>query len=341
MRFRFPAASITPTAEPYVPALADYADNALDVVVSGSVHRHNSYARLSFRTSGTSLRLGYWANFPSNSWLTIVVNGVFDQSVPLTADGAEHTVDVTLPSGVNKVVEVWEGPQYAWEPTIQTGGIVRSIEMLDATLVKIAPVPPARRVVFYGDSISQAYPYAPHQSYIGLLRRDTTFDAEITSLGSGGRALFLDVDDPGLATTAANIAAMLADTAGTEELVFVMGTNDWYGTGGPPTSSSTLAAFQTNVEDLIDAVHAARPSAIVHLVSPLARSDEATPNANGDVLQDFRDVLESVASTRSAWCTYYDASAVLNLGTDYYDGVHLLPVGNTNFKSWLRSTVLT
>jgi lysophospholipase L1-like esterase len=322
-----------------VPTLADYHDVIPSAVetVDAPIERRNAFARLRFRTSGSQLRIGYWADFASNAWLTVVVDGVFNQRVTLTTDGAEHTTDISLPAGDAKVIDIWEGPQFAYEPSVNTGGVVTSLEMLDRPGYLNAPEAPAWRVVVYGDSITQGATGYPDESWIGLLRLDAAFTGQITSYGSGGRSLYRDSVAQGVATVAGILAEGLADVedGGTEDLIVAMGTNDW-----GLEEDGGVATFQTNIAALVDAVHASRSSATVHLVSPIDRNGEATPNANGDTLQDYRDAMQAVALTRGPWCVYHDASAVIDQSTYTSDGVHPTAAGYELIKAWVLSTVL-
>jgi len=325
-----------PANEPYAPVRADFGDSADEQILSGSIKRHNAFARIRIVTSGTSLRIGYWCNYPSYSALTILVNGVFNQTAMLNGDGAAHTVDVTLPAGSAKVVDIWESPQFWLEPNVQAG-VITSLEVLDGTLYVIPPAAPERRVVVYGDSISQGHPVEPKDSWIGLIRRTTSFRGfGITSYGSGGRQIYQDSVTPGLSTVASILSACLTDVqpGGRQDLVVAIGTNDW-GTG----PDGGVSNFQTRIATLVDAVHAAQSAARVQLVSPIIRSGEATPNGNGNTLAQYRTAMSTVASTRSSWCTYWDASSVMTLG-DLGDGVHPLAVGYVKMANFILGTVL-
>jgi hypothetical protein len=116
--------------------------------------------------------------------LTVSINGVV-QAVTLTSDGSAHTTDVMLPAGPLKNVEIWEGPQFGpSEPNVTSGGVVTSLEALDDKLFIIRPKAPSRRVVVYGDSISQGYPVQPQASWVGGIRLSPSFvGGGITSYG--------------------------------------------------------------------------------------------------------------------------------------------------------------
>lgn len=318
------------------PALSDYADSTDEQTLSGTIKRHNSFARLRIQTSGTSLRAGYWGNFPFNSHFTIVVNGTIDQTVILTGDGTPRTVDITLPAGANKLVDIWEGPQYGfYEPNIQAGGVVTSLQMLDSGFTMVAPSAPSRRTVIYGDSIANGYPVVVQQAYAGLLRLGGNVGG-VTVYGSGGRSIDTDRIHQTLSVVATKLSDALADVqgGGRQDLLVVIGTNDW----GQATDGGA-SNFQTSVATLADAVHALRPNAKVHLVSPIIRSGEATPNAQGNTLADYRTAMSNVASTRASWCVYWDASAVLTLA-DLADGVHPTPTGYQKLTTYFEGTVL-
>ena len=316
-------------SEPYAPLLSDYHDSTDEQTLSGAVKRHNSFARLKLITSGTSLRIGYVADFASNAWLTIFTNGA-PQTVTLTADGSAHTVDVTLPSGSTKVIDIWEGPQFGYyEPSIQSGGVVTSLEVLDGQFYMMAATRPTRRVIVYGDSISQGYPVVPASSYIGLIRQ-SKFDGGISSYGSGGRSIYEDKTQQTLAVVASILSAGLAlvQPGGRQDLLVAIGTNDW-----GQALDGGVANYQTSVATLVDLVHTSAPSAKVHLVSPIVRSGEATPNAQGNTLAQYRTAMSTVASTRGPWCTYHDASTVLTLG-ELSDGVHPNASGYATLASY-------
>lgn len=322
--------------QPYAPVLADCHDSTDEQTLSGSVKRHNSFARLRIRTSGESLRVGYFGDFTSNSMFTVCVNGELDQTVIVTGDGTARTTDIELPAGADKFVDIWEGPQYGfYEPNIQAGGVITSLEVLDGDLYLVPPLPPARRTVFYGDSISQGFPLVPEQSYIGLLRVGGNIGG-VTSYGSGGRSIEQDRAHQTLETLAEKLAAMLSDvrSGGRQDLVIVIGTNDW-----GQAIDGGAENFQDSIATLVDAVHELQPDAAVHLVSPVIREDEDVPNANGDTLQDYRDAMDITVETRSDWASYWNASEVLTLD-DLPDGVHPNATGYQKLATYFEGTVL-
>jgi lysophospholipase L1-like esterase len=337
LNFGTKSSQLVPVTEPYAPLLTDYHDSTDEKTLTGSVKRHNSFARLKLQTSGTTLRIGYVANFASNSWLTVSINGVV-QAVTLTSDGSAHTTDVMLPAGPLKNVEIWEGPQFGpSEPNVTSGGVVTSLEALDDKLFIIRPKAPSRRVVVYGDSISQGYPVQPQASWVGGIRLSPSFvGGGITSYGFGGRAIYLDYLTLGLAAIAAILASGLNDvqSGGRQDLVVAIGTNDW---GTVPDTG--VASFQTRIATLVDLVHASVPTARIQLVSPIVRNGEATPNANGDTLSAYRTAMSNVASTRSSFCHYWDASSVLTLA-DLADGVHPNAGGYAKMLAFYLGTVL-
>ena len=325
-------------SEPYAPVSADFGDSTDEQTLSGSIKRHNAFARIRIVTGGTSLRIGYWSSFPTYSHLTIVVNGVFDQTVSLNGDSTSRTSTVTLPAGAAKVVDIWESPQFWLEPYVQAG-VITSIEVLDGDMY-VAPIAaPSRRVVVYGDSISQGHPVEPKDSWIGLIRLASSsafLGGGITSYGSGGRQIYQDSLTPGLDTVAAILSSCLADVqpGGRQDLVVAIDTNDW-GTG----PDGGVSSFQTKIATLADAVHASQPAARVQLVSPIIRSGEATSNVLGNTLAQYRTAMSNVASTRSSWCSYWDASAVLTL-SDLGDGVHPNATGYAKMATYILGTVL-
>lgn len=336
----WPSLSASPvTPQPFLPELDDYHDGDDDEALTGtSIARHNPCARIVFMTSGTQLRIkavSTAASIASMRKMVITVNDVVDQVVTTDASGAEQTYDLTLPVGDAKRVAVWEGPFYSPEPNVQSGGILTSVEVLDASLTKVAPVGPEHRVVVIGDSISQGYPYSPDKGWPGLLRTDATVDAQVTLFGATARQFYQDTVTTTVPVLAAKLAAQLADVApgGVEDLIFALGTNDW-GDG-----ANFVAYFEEHLADLIDAVHAARPDATIRLLAPIVRQDEAVPNSRGEILQEYRDAMDTIASARGPWCVYFDASSVLTLG-QLGDGVHPTEAGYVILKNYVRDTVI-
>jgi lysophospholipase L1-like esterase len=74
----------------------------------------------------------------------------------------------------------------------------------------------------------------------------------------------------------------------------------------------------------LDAIHAARPQAVLFAQSPILQADEPA-NMFGDTLENYRQQIARVCLARSAWCTFVDGTDPAFPQPDELDidGIHL------------------
>ncbi len=302
--------------------------------------RRNALSRLKFTTSGTQLKLGVYTDLIGGAYdasFTVVVNGVVDQVVTTTPDSTTHLVTFTLNAAFGaKTVEIWEGRQYGVEPTVYTGARISSIDVLDDTFTMVAPSAPANRVVVYGDSISQGFVSgSTDHGWTGLLRLDGS-KGLVSCYGASGRALYSDASNPGIgggSGLAAILANMCSDGTGTRKLIICIGTNDW------GQSNDAVANFQTRLGTLVTDINAIDSTIAIHMVSPVIRQNESTPNSQGDTLGAYRTAYSTIAAAHPSYCTGHDGSTILTLA-DLVDGTHPTQGGYVKIYNYVKASVL-
>jgi lysophospholipase L1-like esterase len=144
----------------------------------------------------------------------------------------------------------------------------------------LAPPPtrPAHRYVAYGDSITQGY-YASAgttHTYPDQVARKKGWS--VVNMGFGGETT---VPSDGTAVGLLNGSTV----------TFAIGTNDW-GTSKP------LAAFVSDYNALLDAVRALQPSVPLYSLTPIWTGVEASPNAQGLYLHDYRQAITQIVQQR-------------------------------------------
>jgi lysophospholipase L1-like esterase len=171
----------------------------------------------------------------------------------------------------------------------------------------IAPAPPQRRWLCYGDSIAEGWCAAgPAGAWPARVGRE--WDLDVINLGYGGGAR-------GEIASAEEIAALPADVISISH-----GTNCWTRT------PHDAALFRAGLEAFLAIVRQRHPALPIVAVSPVLRADaESTRNRLGATLADLRSAFEAVVRAR---IQAGDARLSLVLGLPllpaerFCDGVH-------------------
>ena len=273
----------------------------------------STFSRAVFQTDATLLNFSAYCtvfgNYPEYSEIGVLVDGVYHQSVPATANGA-NAMSVTLPAGSKQVsfVAGLQSRPNGGAPPIGTW--FNKITGGNGPVTQILPA--ARpRVLFYGDSITVGgnAPPATQLGYPALVRA-AIYPKSVALEAWGYRSLGEDCPD----ATARNafIAKLVAYAP--QVIWLAIGTND-YGING-----STPANFGANYAAVLDGLHAALPSCVIFAQTPLSRGSEG-PNVYGATLGDYRAQIEATVSTRTSFTTLVDGPSIMPT-SDMPDGVH-------------------
>lgn len=153
----------------------------------------------------------------------------------------------------------------------------------------VAPTAPLRQVVVLGDSIAEGA-HALHLSEQGAFQQIRDAGTYAVALCTAGSLSVQTLTDAGAVTqTATTIAAALHGTS--KNIVWIeLGYNDFY-------AAVNTTTFGANYGALLDALHAAAPTAVIVAQHPI-------PTASGDAtLATYRTAITTAQSSRSAWCT--------------------------------------
>jgi lysophospholipase L1-like esterase len=280
----------------------------------------NPFASFRFYTSATSIVLDGLVTGASTGKAAIYVNGVYDSVATFVVDTHRKFVTCPLPAGTNKLVEVYA--------SASNGGNGLYLRAVHGAVTILNAVQPASRIVVYGDSISQGYNGTINErdGYIPLMRQD--YPGRITSDGSGARSLKDDVTASGSAAAVATRLVAALNGTTTNTVLLTIGTND-YG-----LDKQTSAAFGVQYGALVDAIHAAAPSAIVYAVTPIVRTSEVA-NGLGETLTQYRTAISALSSGRT-WLHIVDGTTILTTG-DLSDGLHPTDAGHVKMKAFFKT----
>ncbi len=159
---------------------------------------------------------------------------------------------------------------------------IEGLEIENATYV--APLKREKKIVFYGDSITQGYD-ALHPSKTYAMRLGDAMSAEIINKGIGG-AVF----DPEFGA--------VSRVEGADYVVVAYGTNDWTCIGIDSIRASAIG-FLTNLEK-------SYPCIPIYVIAPIWRKDYETDRIGGkfrDIEQMLKDVCANYKNVRfvSGW----------------------------------------
>lgn len=179
-----------------------------------------------------------------------------------------------------------------------TPGVIRSVELADGA--SITPVTYPRKIIFYGDSITQGTGSEKDtQSYAWLTTR--YYDAETMILGVGGANFFPDtVEDNGFDADAVIIA---------------LGTNDFLG-------ELPLEAVQSACAEYLDRLCKIYAGKKMFYVTPLWRADDQDVTLVG-TFADLRQMVADEAAKRNM--VIIDGYDMIPHRPEYFDDGFLHP----------------
>ena len=292
---------------------------------------HEPFANVSFTTSDTSVVVSYVATSTDYSTFGVYVDGAFYAGYLCTGDSVAHQVTVSLPGGAHTVTLV-EGPSDAGRTYLQS--VTGNVTLTTKTT-------PAHRLMGYGDSISMGL------QGTGAVVANMTRDAwpvglrayapgRVTSYGSGGRTFKSDADAGLIAAFIAKTVAIL-DGSSSNTVVSGIGTNDWGTSTGAVWSA---ASFKSAMDAWVAGILASRPAALIYLMTPIIREDEADTNTFGDALEAYRQAIRDAVTTAAlpAQVILIEASAWLTLG-DLVDGTHPNAAGHATILANLKTAL--
>jgi lysophospholipase L1-like esterase len=316
-------------AVPFVAAASPvWLDTFSPVTESGFV-RTSPFSRAKYTTTAEAVTVsGYTdvsASFPTMDQFAVYVDGVYSTAFNPTANGAFNGT-LSLSAGT-KTIEFVSGLQAAPSQTNVLGtwftGATASAAMTAVTDTT------TNRLVIYGDSIAVGAnsTVPPKDGWPVLLRAERGTDSTVVE-AYGFRSLNLDASDA--TKRAAFVAKIVA--LNPSILWMAIGTND-YG-----LTKWTDSAFGTAYGAFLDDIHAALPSLVIYCQTPILRSGEPTANGNGLFLSDFRTAISNAVSTRSAWATLVDGTAILTTA-QLDDGVHPSTAGHIAYAAYVAGVL--
>jgi lysophospholipase L1-like esterase len=286
----------------------------------------NPAAFVEFRTSETDFSVkvgGNWSGFGSQSEIFLLVNGVYNQSITLSADNTTQTVSITsLAAGV-KDIKLVNGyaAQSAADGDInlpQAAVCVQGVVTTGNIEIK-KPTHPIKRIVVDGMSITTGAS-GTHPTLTGWLEKlkwDDGYNMTFVSYGAKGLANNSGVFDATKASEMVTYQGACFDGTVTNEMWMDLGTNDFALSGW----RFSKATWKTHVTSYVDSFHAHFPTVRLIWWAPTERTDYDTPNANGATLGDYLDALNEVAATRSSWMFIVGSRTDVS-GANLSDGLH-------------------
>ena len=305
-----------------------FLDTGAAVQESGYV-RTSAFSRAVYDTTATkalvTIQSPARASFSTMIQLGVYVDGVFQEAITPTSTAAQSQI-INLPAG-NKRVEFVGGLQTAPAQAVPALGtyFVGASANAPMTVVNESPT---NRILIYGDSIAVgANATIPTAQGWPVLLRSAYAPDSVAMEAFGFRSLALDAD------TAPKRATLVATLAGYAPSIIwlAIGTND-YG-----LNKWTAANFGTAYAALLDDLNAALPGVAIYCQTPLVRTTE-TANTLGDTLIQYRAAIATAVSTRTAFATLVDGTAILTTG-DLADGVHPTTAGHALYATYVQGVL--
>lgn len=275
-----------------------------------------------FRTSETSLDIkvgGDWSTASSSideqSDCEVLVDGVYNQSVRLTANNVTQSYAIALPAGekIVRLVNGYTANQLSGSITLPDFGVyIQGVVTTGPIEIKI-PVTPTNKKLFIGNSITTGAS-SPHPSvtgFVGLFRADGW---QVQADSWGARRMLTTTT--GLADDMAEFVSDEMNGSVSNELFFMLGTNNF-----GISTGHTKAQFKEWVGFFVDALHTIRPDITIYLVSPLNRTSYSTPNSVGATLEDYADAEQELQTEGRAWLKIMYGKNYLSLA-NAPDGLH-------------------
>lgn len=286
------------------------------------------YARAVFTTDATQVTISAYSNiysdYPQFAELGLVVNGVYDRSIVMTAQGANSST-INLAAG-SKTIELVNGLQarpVTSAPPIGTFFV--SVTAANLPVVAVAPAAATGRVVFYGDSIAVGGNAGTptDQSFVMRIRKAYTGSVAVEAYGS--RALKLDAVD--IDARAGFVAKLRA--YGPARIWLAIGTNDF------GLNYWSAADFGAAYGALLDKLHAEMPAVALYAQTPFTR-DSTGVNIFANTLADYRAAIVTAHDSRAAWSTLVDGTALVTLA-ELADGVHPTSAGHATIATNIQA----
>lgn len=305
------SASLTPTSFTDTGAASD----------TGNYYLTSTFSSVDVTTSADAMYVDVYTTiqsaFPTFAEIGVYVDGVFNQRIVSAANGAKRNT-IMLPTG-SKTVSFVNGLQASPSGTVLGTWVTRIGAPSAMTQTNLTP---SNRVLIYGDSIAAGgNATITTQDAWALLVRSAYAPDSIALEAWGYRSLHDDcVDATARGVFVAKVVAYAPAT-----IWLAIGTND-YG-----LNKWAAASFGTAYAALLDDLHAALPSAVIYCQTPLLRTTE-TANGSGSTLGDYRTQIGTAVSTRTAYCTLVDGTAIMTTAS-LADGVHPTTAGHALYAA--------
>jgi lysophospholipase L1-like esterase len=285
-------------------------------------------SRVGFWTTATSMVVETYSDmvlrgFTSSSpQCPVLVDGYPSTTISHTASNQLQLTTVTLPSG-RKFVEILSSLRQISADGNIAGASPRAVFVAQTDDLQTVRPNKTRRIAVYGDSITaggNAVLTFPTLGAWNIIASVTNAEIQNDSWGNA------TLQDTLQATLVARMRTFRPDT-----IWLAIGTND-YG-----LADQSAANFQTDYAALLDAIHAACPQAWIYAQTPIPRSPE-TANAFGDTLTAYRTAISTAVSTRTAYSSVVDGTAILLIG-DTDDNLHPSVAGHGKYATAIMSTL--
>jgi len=310
----------------------DFSDNGYTTVANrsdaGTFIKTSPGARVVYTTDAEIAMLDLYSDlystYTTQSDIGVRVDGADLKVIEPTADGGK-TVSVELGAGAAKTVEFIAGGQSGATPAARIGSYIGGLSFNKTATPTAKVVTP--RMIVYGDSIACGFNAAnPSLAGVWQLVRNA-YAGSLLIEARGYRSLYEDCSDAAARTAFTSYLSALSPTV----FWMAIGVND-YG-----LIKWTAANFGAAYADLLDKLHTALPDLVIYAQTPLDRSVE-TANALGSTLGDYRTAIATAQSTRSAYCTLVDGTAILEVA-NLPDGTHPDTAGHALYATYVETVL--
>ena len=311
---------------------SDFSDNGYSTVAdrsdAGTFIKTSPGARVVYTTDAEIAMLDLYSDlystYTTQSDIGVRVDGADLKVIEPTADGSK-TVSVELGTGAAKTVEFIAGGQSGATPAARIGSYIGGLSFNKTAVLTDKVTTP--RMIVYGDSIVCGFNAAnPSLSGVWQLVRNA-YAGSLLIEARGYRSLYEDCSDAAARTAFTSYLSALSPSV----FWMAIGVND-YG-----LSKWTAANFGAAYADMLDKLHTALPDLVIYAQTPLDRSVE-TANALGSTLGDYRTVIATAQSTRSAYCTLVDGTAILEVA-NLPDGTHPDTAGHALYATYVETVL--
>jgi len=293
-------------------------------------NRRNVFSSYKFTTSATKLRVqatGSSSSVPLVS-IYVYVNGAYQETLVFTAPSI-LSLDITLPVGKDKIIELVEGGASVYTVSyVNSGGVSLRHVFANDIITKVAPANVTTKIVGLGDSImcgEASDNYADH-SFLRLFKHENNI--EVAALCAGYMTIAKFAGDASLVTaTVGYITSLFANVTGVKKLLITAGLNDSL------VDSLASATFLTYYGNLLDAINASDSTIQIYCMSPI--DDDAVSAAQQTLLTEYRAGISTLCSSR-AYTTYINGLDVIP-DIDVYSTDNIHP--NNNGHKLIKDTL--